>query len=104
MSQEWMAQMIEAYRELVVGDRIRLVADPPEWQHPSHYVPLCTRKLWRRLVARRRSLRVCEVDQWGTPWVRCRMRGRDGRWEHHSLAIVEGGWVRVKRRRTSCES
>jgi hypothetical protein len=51
-------------------------------------------------MGRRYSLRVYEVDKWGAPWVRCRVRKADGGWEHHGLAMVEGGWVQVKRRRT----
>ncbi|HJT77984.1 MAG TPA: hypothetical protein VJ739_12345 [Gemmataceae bacterium] len=88
--------MAGAWQELHVGDRIRLVAEPPEWQQPGCYVPPCTRGLWRRLMARRQPLRVYEVDEWGVPWVRCRLRLRGGRWEHHHLALTEGGWVRVR--------
>jgi hypothetical protein len=77
-----------------------LVAEPPEWQRPGYQLPRCTRRLWRLLIARRRSLRVYEVDEWGAPWVRCRIRKPGGGWEHHYLAIVEGGWVRVKPRRS----
>jgi hypothetical protein len=91
---------VSAWQELRVGDRIRLVAEPPEWQRPGYQLPSCTRRLWLLLIARRRSLRVCEVDEWGAPWVRCRFRKRGGGWEHHYLAIVEAGWVRVKPRKT----
>src|SRR5437763_16962149 len=69
-----------------LGDRIRLVAEPPEWQRPGYHLPSCTRRLWLLLIARRRSLRVCEVDEWGAPWLCCRFRKRDGGWEHHYLA------------------
>ena len=95
------ARVAEAQQELRVGDRIRLVAEPPEWQRLGYHLPPCTRRLWLLLIARRRSLRVCEVDEWGSPWVRCRVRKPGGGWEDHYLAIVEGGWVRVKPRRTS---
>jgi hypothetical protein len=88
------------WQELRVGDRIRFVGMPPEWDAPGFYVPECTRRLVRRLIARRRPLRVYEVGEWGSPWVRCQFRLRSGRWEYHWLAIREGGWVRVKRRRT----
>jgi hypothetical protein len=88
----------EAWQDLRVGDRIRLVAEPSEWQQPGYRLPPCTRRLWQLLVTRRRPLRIYEVDEWGLPWVYCRVRGRGG-WEHHHLAIVEGGWVRVRPRR-----
>jgi hypothetical protein len=89
--------VVEAWQDLRVGDRIRLVGEPPEWLRPGYHVPPETRELWLLLVARRRPLRVYEVDEWGAPWVRCRVR-KAGRWEHHYLAIVEGGWVRVRPR------
>jgi len=92
--------MGEVWQDLRVGDRIRLVAEPPEWQRPGYQLPPCTLRLWRRLIARGRPLRVFEVDKWGAPWVRCRFRRPDGSWGHHFLAIVESGWVRVKPRST----
>jgi hypothetical protein len=55
-------------------------------------------------MARRRSLRVYKVDEWGARWVRCQVRKADGGWEHHHLGIVEGGWVPVKPRRTKCST
>lgn len=90
--------MLEAWQGLRVGDRIRLVAEPAEWQQPGYHLPRCTRRLWRLLIARRRPLRVYEVDEWGAPWVHCRFRLPNGSWGHHFLAVVEGGWVRVRPR------
>ena len=87
--------MADDWRELRVGDRVRPVADPPEWELPGYHLPAETRDLWRLLVDRGRPLRIDEVDAWGAPWVRCRVRRPGGGWEHHSLAITEGGWVRV---------
>lgn len=92
---------MDAWHELRVGDRIRLVEEPPEWKRPGYHLPAETRALWRLLVARRRPLRVYEVDAWGAPWVRCRLSKPDGGWVYHFLAITHGGWVRVwPRRRT----
>jgi hypothetical protein len=93
-------QVAEDWRTLHVGDRIRLVRMPPEWDLPGSRVPPCTRRLVHRLIARRRSLRVYEVDECGAPWVRCRLRRKSGAWEHHYLSMTQGGWVRVKARRT----
>jgi hypothetical protein len=56
-----------------------------------------TRRLFRRLITRRRSLRICEIDDDGLPWIRCRFFHR-GRWEHHALTIIENCWTRVKAR------
>jgi len=88
----------ESWQALSAGDRIRLVRSPPEWDQAGYHVPACTRRLVRRLIARRRPLRVYEVDEWGAPWIRCRFRKPSGRWEHHFLAVTHGGWVRVRSR------
>ncbi len=84
-----------AWQELRVGDRLRPVAAPPEWQQPGYLLPAETAELWRVLVARRRPLRVYEVDACGAPRVKCRIRTDTGGWEYHFLAITHGGWVRV---------
>jgi hypothetical protein len=94
-----MATSNQPWKDLRVGDRIRLVAMPPEWDAPGYHLPACTRNLVRRLIARRRPLRIYEVDDAGAPWVQCRFRLRSGQWDHHFLAITQGGWVRVKPRR-----
>ena len=84
-----------AWQELRVGDRLRPVTAPPEWQQSGDHLPADTAELWRVLVARRRPLRVYEVDARGVPWVQCRVLSNNGGWEHHFLAITHGGWVRV---------
>ena len=92
--------MGEAWRELRAGDRIRFVALPSEWDRPGFYVHSDTRRLVRRLIERGRSLRVCQVDEWGVPWVACRFCRPAGNWEYHDLGIFEEtGWVRVRPRR-----
>jgi hypothetical protein len=88
----------EPWQQLKVGDRIRFVEEPPEWRRPDYHLPPGTRRLVRGLIARRRPLRIYEVDEWGAPWIRCRFRRTNGEWEHHFLAITEGGWVRVRSR------
>jgi hypothetical protein len=91
---------VEAWQGLRVGHRVRPVGWPAEWDRPGYHLPAETADLWRLLVARRRPLRVYEVDDWGAPWVRCRVPKPGGGWEHHFLAITdEGGWVRVQPRR-----
>ncbi|MFO0798315.1 MAG: hypothetical protein U0804_12630 [Gemmataceae bacterium] len=86
--------MSEPWRELRVGDRIRVVRLPSGWGRPGYHVPTCTRRLFRRLIERGRPLRVYEVDEDGLPWVRCRFRLAKG-WEHHFLAVNDDSWVRV---------
>ena len=88
-------------RGLKVGDRVRLVHYPTEyiaepWRNPHEE----TRQLYKRLLKRRRSVRVCEIDEWDMPWIACQFRGRNNRLEYHYLLIgTESGWTKVKSRK-----
>jgi hypothetical protein len=55
-----------------------------------------TWQLYKRLLARGRPMRICEIDDWGLPYVCCRFRRKNGRWEHHWLGLDEMGWVLVE--------
>ncbi len=90
--------MDESWRDLRVGDRIRLVRMPSEFDQAGYYLHRDTRRVYKRLIERRRPVRVYEIDEWGLPWIECRFRRKDGWWERHSLAFNHDGWVRVKRR------
>lgn len=89
--------MDEPWRDLRVGDRIRLVAMPNEFAQPDYLLDLCTRRVYERLIERRRSVRVYRIDDWGLPWVRCNFREEDGCWGYHTLVFNHDGWVRVRR-------
>lgn len=88
----------EARRSLRVGDRIRIVRLPWDANAPGQTFFPETRKLYEKLIARGRPLRVFKIDEHGLPWVACRFRRRNGSWEYHWLAIDEDSWVRVKSR------
>jgi hypothetical protein len=90
--------MIESWCELRIGDRIRLVAMPTEFAQAGYLLYPCTRRVYERLIARRRPVRVCRIDDWGIPWIRCQFRLKDGRRGYHSLAFNHDGWVRVRPR------
>ena len=90
--------MSDAWRELAVGDRIRVVHLPSGIDAPGYTFHPDTRRLYLRLIARRRSVRVCEIDETGLPWIRCRFRRKNGTWEHHWLAVNDDSWVRVRSR------
>ena len=83
-----------------VGDRIRIIAIPGSGI-PGYFLHPDTRRVFRKLIARRRSVRIERIDSFGSPWYRCRFQKRDGRWEEHSLSVAEGdhNWVRVIPRR-----
>ncbi len=44
-----------------------------------------TRRLYKRLISRGRPVRVYEIAYDGAPWIHCRFKRKDGRWEHHAL-------------------
>ena len=94
------ASMAQSWRDLRVGDRIRIVRLPTEWNQPGYHVPPCTRRLCLRLIQRRRPVRVNEIDDGGLPWIACRFCRRNGSWEHHFLAVNDDSWVRVRGRST----
>jgi hypothetical protein len=54
-----------------------------------------------KLIARRRSVRIARIDEYGSPWYTCRFRTRGGKWEWHDLAVckLDNNWVIVKPRR-----
>jgi hypothetical protein len=85
--------------DLKVGDRIRIVGMPGEGV-PNYYLHRDTKQVFKKLIARRRSVRIAEIDEYGSPWYTCRFRTRSGRWELHYLAVLEldNNWVRVKPR------
>jgi hypothetical protein len=60
-----------------------------------------TRRVFKKLIARRRPVRIARIDEYGSPWYSCRFRMKDGRWEWHDLAVLEGedNWIPVKTRR-----
>jgi hypothetical protein len=83
------------WRKSKVGDQIRLTEIPPEFLQVGYYVHLETMRLYKKLLARRRSLRVHEIDKDGFPWIWCRFRRKDGRLEWHKLAFNHGGFMRL---------
>jgi hypothetical protein len=92
-------QQYPPLRKLKVGDRVRLVHLPREYV-PRHRLHRDTRGLYKYLLQRRRPVTVHEIDYMGLPWIRCQLRGRSGKMEHHFLLIgTETGWAKVKRRR-----
>jgi hypothetical protein len=90
--------MKELWRKLRVGDRIRIVRMPSYANEAGITFLPETRRLYNKLITRRRSLRVFRIDENGLPWIKCRFRLRNGRWEHHWLVVNDDSWVPVKKR------
>jgi hypothetical protein len=88
-------------RNLKVGDRVRLMHLPHEYV-PRHTLHRDTRRLYARLLARRRSVCVHKIDEDGLPWIHCRFKRKNGNWEYHYMLIgTESGWTKVKPRKRS---
>jgi hypothetical protein len=86
----------EDWHDLRVGDRIRFTVIPTGFSLENCHEE--TLEAYRTLIARRRSVRVYELDQLKVPWIRFRIKLADGTWENHSLLINHDGWVRVRPR------
>ncbi len=89
----------ELWRSLRVGDRIRLVEYPPEFLQPGYCIHPDTVRVYKKLLKRKTSLRVYEIDEYDSPWIACRFRGRDGRYEWHTLRVDHDGIVKVQSRK-----
>jgi hypothetical protein len=88
------------WRHLKVGDRIRFVRMP--WDAntdiPGYRFSNDLRRLYDRLIARKRSARVSEIDKHGFPWIVARFRCKNGTWEWHRLMIHkdDDSWLPVR--------
>jgi hypothetical protein len=91
---------MELWRQLKVGDRVRIFEYPPEFSQPGYFVHRDTRRVYKKLIARGSPLRIFEIDAWGSPWICCRFRRKNGSWERHFLSINHDGLVRVKSRKS----
>ncbi len=82
---------------LRVGDRIRIIGVPGTGI-AGYYIHPDTTRAYRKLIARGRSLRICEIDQDGRPWFAFRFKLSNGTWEYHRMQILpdDDNWVRVK--------
>ena len=94
-----MGRSKEPWQRLRVGDRVRFVRLPTfEGVLAGGLMPE-TLRLYKKLIARGSPQRVFWIDEYGLPWIRCRFRRKNGKWEAHWLAINDDSWVQVKRRK-----
>ena len=89
---------LELWRTLRVGDKVRLTKVPPEFLREEYSIHRDTMRVYKKLLARRRPLRIYSIDEYGYPWVECRFRLKDGSLVYHWLAFNHGGLVRVRPR------
>jgi hypothetical protein len=84
---------------LTVGDRVRILAIPGA-DRPDYFLHQDTKRAYKTLVARRRSVRICKIGEDGLPWFDFRIKLKNGIVEYHSMCIMpdDDNWVIVKHR------
>lgn len=86
-------------KQLKVGDRVRFVSLPDEWEDPESTILPDSIEFMNVMIARLWPSRVYEVDECGTPWIAAQIRQGD-QIEHHRWGITEeSGWRLVKPRK-----
>ncbi len=87
---------MSSYQDLKVGDRIRIIRQPGLGV-PGYYIHRDTKRVFAKLIARKRSVRIAWIDEYGSPWYRCSFRSKRGRLEHHDLSVMDldDNWVKV---------
>lgn len=85
-------------KKLKIGDKVRFVSLPDEWQDTKFPVHKASIELMKVLISRSWPSRVYEIDDCGIPWIAVRIRTK-GRVEHHHWGINERtGWRLVRKR------
>lgn len=88
---------MEAWRELKVGDRVRIVRLPSDFSVPGHRVDEELVNYYGYLIDRSEVHRIVFIDEWGKPWIEYDYRSADGEFQsQHSLALNDDSWERVK--------
>ena len=93
-----MPRPIKSFCGLKVGDRVRLVEIPTHYR-VGYNIHKDTMWVYRQLLARGRSMRICKIDDWGLPYIHCRFRRKNGRLRYDWLGLDPTGWALVERRR-----
>lgn len=86
--------------DLKIGDRIRFVSTPDEWNQPGYRVPAMTRRFIKTMIRRRFPSRIKRIE-YGMPWIDARIKVK-GKIHYHTYGIDEtSGWRLVKSRKPS---
>ena len=85
-------------RKLKVGDHVRFVAIPDEWQVRDRCIPRDSIAFMKRMIRRRHPSRVARKSDEGYPWIDAQIVQR-GKRHYHSWLITEAtGWRLVQTR------
>ena len=87
--------MTQPWRDLQIGDRIRITHIPDEFLQPGYTFPDDTRALYEHLIARGEILTVDEFCVQNLPWVSYEQLLDDGEIVYHSLAVDDNSWELV---------
>jgi hypothetical protein len=80
---------------LKVGDRVRFISLPQEWDDPKYQVQPCSVRFMKELVARTWPSRVFRIDDVGTPWIRARFTTGPVKGYHEWGIMEHTGWRKV---------
>ena len=87
--------MTDPWRNLRIGDRIRITHIPDDYLRPGYTFHDETRALYEHLIARREILTVDEFCEQELPWVSYEQTMPDGEIVSHSLAVNDDSWELV---------
>jgi hypothetical protein len=95
--------MADNWRKLRAGDRVRLLRVPESdlLQREEEVRRGAEMAGWsadtlERIIALDPVVTIDHVDEYGAPWFKFELIGKDGQPEHHSLTITEDeSWERV---------
>lgn len=85
--------MNEAWRELKVGDQVRIVRLPAEMVTYSTELVKELEPVYRKLIDTGMALTIDQVDEYGTPWISWEEGEGEG-WISESLALNDDSWER----------
>ena len=83
------------WHTLRAGDYIRFVEYPLEFLQPGYFVHPETEEVYKRLLKRKSPLRVYEIDEYGSPWIRFRFVRQNEKCEWHFLSVNHSGFVKI---------
>ncbi len=86
--------MTDDWRQLRVGDRVRIIRMPTDFSRPGYYVHENTVALYQHLIDEGCIVVVTEIDDQGLPRIEFEWETAEGT-EYHGLAINDDSWERV---------
>ena len=91
--------MNELWRSLIRGDRVRVVAWPPELTKETMHAE--TTEFYRWLIDTKSVLNIVRIDEWGLPWGAL-WRMVDGAKHYEAVALNHGGLELVPFKNSGC--